>query len=326
MYPVSFAPCGGRARVVTARRHLPLDRPGVEIVGRERRVRRLDDRAVHAVTGVDPHFGTLTPGGISRADHAACAARRHRPPSRRSTGRDDRAARYRHRPGTGATTAPRRAASGCPRNATSAASSRLGQFVEPAASPGRAAGDDFAQRLRSHSRRDVDERRIISGSSQVGAMARLALLLVQACVPAQSPRHRLRAAASGRRRLGAQLVDRRHVDAQHVDDALLRDRRPCIPSSRRPAHRESTRCPSAHGGVNSPSLRAFAIRVFHSSRSSGVRMYGLMSSTVNVCGANGGGAVGNGCVGHARSPGMSLGGTGRSSMGHTGSPVTRSNT
>ena len=32
------------------------------------------------------------------------------------------------------------------------------------------------------------------------------------------------------------------------------------------------------GGVNSPSLRAFAIRFFHVSRCSGVRMYGLMSS------------------------------------------------
>ena len=61
------------------------------------------------------------------------------------------------------------------------------------------------------------------------------------------------------------------------------------------------------GGVNRPSLRAFAIRVFHVSRSSGVRMYGLMSSAVSRCGANGGGAVGNGWVGHAASPGISLG-------------------
>ena len=35
--------------------------------------------------------------------------------------------------------------------------------------------------------------------------------------------------------------------------------------------------------------------------------------------------VGNGCVGAARSPGTSDGGTGRSSIGQTGSPVTRSN-
>jgi len=80
------------------------------------------------------------------------------------------------------------------------------------------------------------------------------------------------------------------------------------------------------GGVNSPSLRAFAMRVFQVSRCSAVRMYGLISSTVSRCGANGGGAVGNGCVGHAASPGISLEGTRRSSMGHIGSPVTRSNT
>src|SRR5215218_2410945 len=80
------------------------------------------------------------------------------------------------------------------------------------------------------------------------------------------------------------------------------------------------------GGVKSPSLRAFAMRVFHVSRSSGVRMYGLMSSAVSFCGANGGGAVGNGWVGDAASPGISLVGTRRSSMGHIGCPVTRSNT
>ena len=39
-----------------------------------------------------------------------------------------------------------------------------------------------------------------------------------------------------------------------------------------------------------------------------------------------GGLVGNGCVGLAFSPGMSLAGTARSSIGHTGCPVTRSNT
>src|SRR5262245_26586462 len=80
------------------------------------------------------------------------------------------------------------------------------------------------------------------------------------------------------------------------------------------------------GGVNSPSLRAFAIRVFHVCRSSALRMNGLMSSAVSFCLANGGGAVGNGCVGHALSPGISLDGTRRSRIGQIGSPVTRSNT
>ena len=38
------------------------------------------------------------------------------------------------------------------------------------------------------------------------------------------------------------------------------------------------------------------------------------------------GQVGNGWVGAARSPGTSLGGTSRSSISHTGLPVTRSKT
>src|SRR5918994_5474221 len=80
------------------------------------------------------------------------------------------------------------------------------------------------------------------------------------------------------------------------------------------------------GGVKSPSLRASAIRFFQVSRWSGVRTYGLMSLTLSFCGANGGGAVGNGCVGHSTSPGISLLGTRRSSIGQMGSPVTRSNT
>jgi hypothetical protein len=41
--------------------------------------------------------------------------------------------------------------------------------------------------------------------------------------------------------------------------------------------------------------------------------------------SNGGGFVGNGCVGDARSPGTSDGGTGRSSIGQIGRPVARSN-
>ena len=47
---------------------------------------------------------------------------------------------------------------------------------------------------------------------------------------------------------------------------------------------------------------------------------------MNFCRANAGGFVGTGCVGQDCSPGTSLLGTGRSSIGHSGSPVTRSNT
>ena len=42
------------------------------------------------------------------------------------------------------------------------------------------------------------------------------------------------------------------------------------------------------------------------------------------CRSNAGGLVGNGCVFDSSSPGMSDGGTGRSSIGHTGLPVARS--
>ena len=44
------------------------------------------------------------------------------------------------------------------------------------------------------------------------------------------------------------------------------------------------------------------------------------------CRSNGGGFVGCGCVGAVRSPGTVDRGTGRSSIGQTGSPVTRSKT
>src|SRR6266567_6834743 len=80
------------------------------------------------------------------------------------------------------------------------------------------------------------------------------------------------------------------------------------------------------GGVNRPSLRMLAIRSFHEARSCGVRIYGFTSAAVIRCRANGGGRVGIGWVGHACSPGISLGGTGRSSIGQRGLPVTRSKT
>ncbi len=52
-------------------------------------------------------------------------------------------------------------------------------------------------------------------------------------------------------------------------------------------------------------------------------MYGLMSCSVNDCRANGGGVVGKGCVGQTCSPNGAPCGTGRSSIGQIGSPVTR---
>src|SRR5882724_10976346 len=80
------------------------------------------------------------------------------------------------------------------------------------------------------------------------------------------------------------------------------------------------------GGVNRPSLRMLAIRSFHEACSAGVRMYGFTSAAVIFWRAKGGGMVGIGWVGQACSPGISLFGTGRSSIGQRGLPVTRSNT
>ena len=82
---------------------------------------------------------------------------------------------------------------------------------------------------------------------------------------------------------------------------------------------------SVDGGLNNPFL-AFLRRSVHVARSSAERKYGVMSFSVIVWRANGGSTVGNGCVGQACSPGTSLFGTARSSIGNTGSPVTRSNT
>ena len=80
------------------------------------------------------------------------------------------------------------------------------------------------------------------------------------------------------------------------------------------------------GGVKMPSLRIFATRSRMAAYCSGDGSQGFTSSTVNVWRANGGGLVGKGCVGQDCSPGTSLCGTGRSSIGQSGSPVTRSKT
>ena len=51
-----------------------------------------------------------------------------------------------------------------------------------------------------------------------------------------------------------------------------------------------------------------------------------ISFTVMLWRLKGGTTVGKGCVGDVTSPGTSDFGTGRSSIGHSGLPVTRSNT
>ena len=70
-------------------------------------------------------------------------------------------------------------------------------------------------------------------------------------------------------------------------------------------------------------LRAFIMRwriVWYCSL---VSSHGLMSSTVNDRLPKAGGLVGKGCVGAEDSPATSVFGTARSSIGQSGSPVTR---
>src|SRR5512147_73098 len=80
--------------------------------------------------------------------------------------------------------------------------------------------------------------------------------------------------------------------------------------------------PSRLGGVNNPSERCDAIALRHAPRSRNVRPHA--SSAVIFCGTSGGGFCGNGCVGDNHSPLTAPVGTGRSSTGYNGSPVSRS--
>src|SRR6185503_5887251 len=80
--------------------------------------------------------------------------------------------------------------------------------------------------------------------------------------------------------------------------------------------------PPRLGGVYNPSLRDER-KISRTLAWSSSEMYGLMSASVNRWRANGGGAVGNGCVGELCSPGVSDWGTGRSSIGQSGVPVMR---
>ena len=81
--------------------------------------------------------------------------------------------------------------------------------------------------------------------------------------------------------------------------------------------------PGSEGGVNSGPMRKRVMASTASARSAGVKS--TRSSTVTPWYSKGAGLVGNGCVGEACSPGTSDGGTGRSSIGHSGAPVTRLN-
>src|SRR5688572_4963778 len=78
------------ARIISARRHLPLDGGGVEIVRGNRRIRRFHERTLHAVTRIHAHFGYFDARRIWWANHSAGAARRNYAPTGCAAGRDDR--------------------------------------------------------------------------------------------------------------------------------------------------------------------------------------------------------------------------------------------
>ena len=71
-------------------------------------------------------------------------------------------------------------------------------------------------------------------------------------------------------------------------------------------------------------MRYFSISLSASARSSGVKS--IRSSTASPCRSYAAGLVGKGCVREYFSPGVSPCGTGRSSIGQIGWPVTRSKT
>ena len=88
---------------------------------------------------------------------------------------------------------------------------------------------------------------------------------------------------------------------------------------------KGTSAPRTTGGEKIGPKRARELTISSASaRSSGVKS--MRSSGVIPCRSNGAGLVGNGCVGEYHSPGTFPWGTGRSSIGQTGSPVTRSKT
>ena len=89
------------------------------------------------------------------------------------------------------------------------------------------------------------------------------------------------------------------------------------PCGRRRRRREST------AGCRSPPVRT--ARRSRRPRLAGSGLKSTRVSTEMPCTSNAAGFVGNGWVGEIHSPGVSEPGTGRSTMGHTGSPVTRSN-
>src|SRR5437667_290616 len=136
------------------------------------------------------------------------------------------------------------------------------------------------------------------------------------------------------------LVERAELPAAaggwrpHVDLIPLADEQQRFRHERRRAHglperrqmeilQQGMIARTVGGGTTGP-VTYFLTTSIASARSSGVKS--IRSSIVTPWRSKAGGLVGNGCVGDAFSPGTVDAGTGRSSIGHTGLPVTRSST
>ena len=114
------------------------------------------------------------------------------------------------------------------------------------------------------------------------------------------------------------------LDRLQVEHPGLRDRTRRRPSWRRPTRRaERSSLPSTAACTAAPSGTSSSPPAPPPSAPASDRTRRRASTP---CSVNAGGLVGNGCVGEVSSPGTSLCGTGRSSIGQTGSPVTRSKT
>ena len=136
-------------------------------------------------------------------------------------------------------------------------------------------------------------------------MALLALRLVDLLAQASRARQRP-ATAAAPRSFQRHLQNRRLIQAQHVNHAVRRIGRRRAPVRTTLIARHRHRVSSIAGGVNRPPCGRAIARLrdrgpSYRAISPASGATGLMSSTVNFCRANGGGLVGNGCVGHALS-------------------------
>ena len=131
---------------------------------------------------------------------------------------------------------------------------------------------------------------------------------------------------SGARGDVLQPQDRDLIDTDHEDQALLgiRGGRAPVRSSLVARHRNRVSQPGRREDAFVARLRHALLHRLRTAPASPAR--DSHRPRVKVWRMNGAGLVGKGCVGQDCSPGISLFGTGRSSIGQSGCPVTRSRT